>query len=73
MVAATAAMGFAGHAVHGDFDPTWAIPLVILAVVGGLLGGRFALKARPASLKRIFAYTTLVAALFMALNALILT
>ena len=73
MVAATAAMGFAGHTVRGDFDPTWAIPLVVLAVVGGLLGGRFALKAKPANLKRIFAYTTLVAAVFMALNALVLT
>lgn len=73
MVAATAVMGFAGHAVRGDFDPASAIPLVVVAVVGGLLGGRLSVRTRPKNLKRIFAYTTLAAAVFMALNALVFT
>lgn len=69
MVATTAAMGFAGHAINGDFNPHWALPLVAAAVIGGLIGGRLALKTKPSFLKKLFAYTTLAAAIFMALNA----
>ncbi len=71
MVAATALMGFFGHTISGDFNPTWAIPLAIIAVLGGLLGGKFSLKTKPENLKRIFAYTTLIASIFMILNALL--
>lgn len=71
MVAATAIMGFAGHATQGHFEPAWAVPLAITAVIGGALGGKFALKTDPKKLKKIFAWTTLAAALFMAANALI--
>jgi len=70
MVAVTALMGFLGHAAGGDFDPSWAIPLVCAAVLGGLIGGKAALKTKPHNLKKIFAYTTLLAALFMTVNAL---
>jgi len=70
MVTATALMGFAGHTISGDFNSSWAIPLAIVAVVGGLLGGKFSLKINPKNLKRIFAYTTLAAAIFMFFNAL---
>jgi len=69
MVAATALMGFLGHTVSGDFNPTWTIPLAIVAVMGGLLGANFSVKARPEKLKLIFAYTTLAAAVFMFTNA----
>ena len=69
-IAATAFMGFAGHAIQGDFNPAWAIPLAIITVVGGLLGGRLALNTRPKHLKRLFAYTNWLAALFMIINAL---
>lgn len=69
MVAITALMGFLGHTASGDFNPAWAIPLMIVAVLGGLIGGKLSLKTRPANLKRIFAYTTLAAALFMFANA----
>jgi len=69
MVAATALMGFLGHAINGDFNPTWTIPLTIVAVMGGLLGAKFSIKARPKKLKLIFAYTTLTAAVFMFANA----
>jgi len=71
MIGATAAMGLAGHAVQGHFDPQWALPLACVAVLGGLLGSRFALKTKPRSLKTLFAVTTLAAAGFMAANALL--
>jgi len=69
MVAATALMGFLGHTVSGDFNPTWTVPLAAVAVIGGLLGAKFSIKARPEKLKLIFAYTTLAAAIFMFTNA----
>jgi uncharacterized membrane protein YfcA len=69
MVAATAFMGMVGHSAAGDFNASWAIPMGITAVTGGLLGGLFSLKTQPKNLKKIFAYTTLVAALFMLINA----
>ncbi len=70
MVAATAVMGFTGHATQGHFDPEGAIPFALIAVIGGLIGSRFALKTKPEKLKKIFAYTTLLASLFMVFNAL---
>ena len=71
MVAVTALMGFLGHTAGGDFNPYWAIPLMVVAVLGGLIGGKLSLKTKPDNLKRIFAYTTLVAAVFMFINAFI--
>jgi len=71
MVAATALMGFIGHTVAGDLNPNWAVPLAVVAVVGGLLGSRFSLKTKPGTLKKTFAYTTLAAAVFMVVHALI--
>ncbi len=70
MVATTAIMGFVGHAAQGHFDSREAIPFAVIAVVGGLIGGKFAVKTKPENLKQIFAYTTLAAALFMIFNAL---
>ncbi len=70
MVAATAASGFFGHALRGDFNPEWAVPVAAVAVVGGLIGGRLSVKTDPSKLKLLFAGTTLLAALFMAANAL---
>ena len=70
MVAATALMGFLGHTVSGDFNPTWTIPLAVVAVLGGLFGAKFSIKTKPENLKRIFAYTTLAAAVFMFVNAI---
>ena len=70
LIAATAFMGFAGHAVRGDFNPSWAIPLAVITVVGGVLGGKLALSAKPKHLKKIFAYTNWLAAVFMIVNAL---
>jgi uncharacterized membrane protein YfcA len=68
MVAVTALMGFIGHSINGDFDPTLAIPLTVVAVVGGLIGSKFAIKSKPKNLKKIFAVTNLVAAIVMMIN-----
>jgi len=69
LIAATAFMGFTGHAVQGDFDPSWAIPLAFVTILGGIIGGKLALKTKPKHLKTLFAYTNWFAALFMIFNA----
>lgn len=70
MVATTALMGFFGHTISGNFNYMWAIPLAVVALMGGLLGGKLSVKTKPEKLKQIFAYTTLTAALFMICNVL---
>ncbi len=70
MVAATALMGFAGHAANGHFDMRWAVPIACVAVLGGMTGGKFAMKTKPRKLKMVFAYTTFAAAIFMVINAI---
>ena len=70
LIATTALMGFTGHAVQGDFSPSWVIPLAFVAITGGIIGGKFALKSKPKHLKSLFAYTNWIAALFMIINAL---
>jgi len=69
MVAATAFMGLVGHSVAGDFNLAWTIPMSLTAIIGGLVGGAFSLKINPSRLKKIFALTTLAAAVFMFINA----
>ena len=70
LIAAITFMGFAGHAVQGDFDPTLAIPLAFITVIGGTIGGKFALKSKPKHLKSLFAFSNLLAAIIMLVNAL---
>jgi len=70
MLAATALTGFAGNALHGGFDPVLAIPCGIVAIVGGLIGSKIALKTKPKSLKSISGIITIIAAIAMLLNAL---
>lgn len=70
LIAATAFMGFAGHTAQGDFNPSWAIPLAFITIVGGILGGKYALKTKPKHLKKVFALTNWLAALLMIINAL---
>lgn len=65
MVAVTALMGLIGHSLQGDFDPKIAIPLAIVAVIGGLIGGKFSIKSKPKNLKLLFATINLVAAIIM--------
>jgi uncharacterized membrane protein YfcA len=69
MIAATAFMGFTGHAIHGDFNPSWAVPLAAVTVIGGIVGAKLALHSRPIHLKKLFAFTNWLAALFMLINA----
>jgi len=70
VIAASAVMGFTGHALQGDFNPSWAIPLATVTVVGGLLGGCFALQTKPKYLRQVFAYTNWLAALALLVGAL---
>jgi len=70
LIATTSLMGFTGHAIRGDFNPSWAIPLACVTIVGGLLGGTFSLKTKPKRLKSLFAYTNWLAAALMIFNAL---
>jgi uncharacterized protein len=70
LIAASAFMGFTGHAVRGDFNPSWAVPLAFITIIGGILGGKYALKTKPKHLKKLFAYTNFLAALLMTINAL---
>ena len=70
LIAATALMGFLGHALRGDFNPSWAIPLAVVTIIGGIIGGKFALRSKPRNLKQLFAYTNWLAAVFMFINAL---
>ncbi len=65
VVAVTALMGFIGHAAQGDFHLAWAVPLASCTILGGLLGGFFALKSKPTRLKLLFAATNGLAALAM--------
>lgn len=68
LIALSSLMGFMGHAFQGHFNPVMAIPLAVVAVVGGLVGGRFALQSKPKHLKQIFAVTNWLAALIMVIN-----
>lgn len=70
MLAATALTGFAGNALHGGFDPALAIPCGAVAVIGGLIGGKFALKTKPKKLKTISGIITIIAAVLMMVNTL---
>lgn len=70
MVATTALLGFLGHAARDEFEFTWALVLAVAAIAGGLIGGNITIKTRPGILKMLFAITTLAAAVFMAVNAI---
>ena len=70
MLAATALSGFAGNALHGGFDPLLAIPCGAVAIAGGLIGSKIALKTKPKSLKTISGILTIIAAIAMLANAL---
>ncbi len=70
MIAATAIMGFLGHTMRGHFEPDFAIPLAIAAILAGIFGGKLAIKTNPKHLKLIFAITTFAAAVFMIINTI---
>ena len=70
-VSITALMGFMGHALTGYFDPWLAVPVAFAGAVGGIIGGKIALKTKPTKLKLLFAYTTLAASIIMVVNAMV--
>ena len=70
LVAASSLMGFFGHFFQGHFDPYLAVPLAAVTVIGGLLGGKYALKSKPRYLKQLFAGTNVIAALLIVVNLL---
>ena len=70
MLAATAFTGFLGNALHGGFDPALAIPCGLVAIVGGLIGSKIALKTKPKHLKSISGIITIIAALIMLITTL---
>ena len=69
LIATTAFMGFTGHAIQRDFNPHYAVPLAFVAIIGGIIGGKLSLKSKPKNLKKLFAYTNWMAALFIIFNA----
>ena len=73
MVATTALMGFLGHTFTGHFNLAMALPLALAAAAGGFIGGKTALKTKPAKLKLLFAVTTLAASFVMIFNAVLTT
>lgn len=70
LISASSFMGFSGHALQGHFEPTLAIPLAIVALIGGVLGSKFAMKTKPKNLKLLFAVTNWLAAVFMIISVL---
>ncbi len=70
MLAATAFTGFLGNSLQGGFDPTLAIPCGVVAIVGGIIGSKIALKTKPKSLKFISGVITIIAAIVMMITTL---
>ena len=70
MLAATALTRFIGNALHGGFDPLLVIPCGAVAIVGGFIGSKIALKTKPKSLKTISGMLTILAAIIMLMNTL---
>jgi len=70
MVSTTALMGLLGYSLNGNFNLKFALPLIIIAIIGGIIGGSIALKSKPKNLKIIFAFTNLFAGILMLINIL---
>lgn len=70
LLTATALMGFTGHAIQGDFNPGLAIPLAIITIIGGIIGGKKALSTKPKHLRQLFAFTNIAAALLMFIHGI---
>ncbi len=69
MIGLTALTGFLGHTAQQGFNLNFVIPLAVVAAAGAIIGARILFKVKPENLKKIFAYTTLGAAIFMFINA----
>jgi uncharacterized membrane protein YfcA len=70
MLAATAFTGFLGNSLQGGFEPVLAIPCGVVAIVGGLIGSKIAMKTKPKSLKLISGIITIIASIIMVITTL---
>ena len=70
MVAVTALMGLMGHSLNGNFDPLISLPIAGIALIGGLIGSRLAVKSKPRNLKTIFTIINLISAALMLLSVM---
>ncbi len=71
LISSTAFMGFSGHLIRGNFNMSWMIPLALIAIVGGFVGGKFAIASKRDNLKFIFSYSNFLAAGLMIINVMI--
>lgn len=72
MVSATSLMGLVGHSIDGNFDVMFALPLILVAIFGGIIGGKLALKNKPKNLKLIFALTNLLVGIIMLVDIILI-
>jgi len=70
MVPITGLSGFLGHQVVGHFEPSVAIPLAIISLIGAEIGARFSLQTATGLLRMVFAFIMSVIALLMLLKLL---
>ena len=71
MVAVTALMGLMGHSLSGHFNPLLSFPIAGIALIGGIMGSRLAVKSKPKNLKSIFTIINLISATLMLLSVVI--
>lgn len=72
LISSTALMGFSGHVIIGNFYMSWMLPLALIAIIGGFIGGRFAMGIKGKNLKLIFSFSNFLAAGLMIINVIIL-
>ncbi len=71
LVSATAFMGFFGHLLGGDIISKSILAFVIVAFIGGIIGGAIAVKIDGKKLKIVFVITNLLAAILIIINIII--
>ena len=70
VIAMQSLAGFARHAAHTPLDWTLLGVVAAAAILGSLVGARFASRLSPATMRRAFAWLVLGMALFMLLSEL---
>ena len=70
LVLFTASAGFLGHLSTGHFDFSFALPLALAGLIGGLIGAKLTPRIKSKNLKLVFALTSLIAAAIMILRTI---
>lgn len=70
MVAVTAIAGFSGHIITGSFDILTALPLAVVAFIGGRLGSSLSSNVRVPILKVFVAITLFFVSIWMIVSTL---